>query len=53
MSGLNIVQHRMHLTSVLLDIAKNSELNSSLGFKGGTAAMIFYNLPRFSVDLDF
>jgi predicted nucleotidyltransferase component of viral defense system len=24
-----------------------------LGFKGGTAAMFFYNLPRPSVDLDF
>jgi len=24
-----------------------------LGFKGGTAAMLFYGLPRFSVDLDF
>ena len=24
-----------------------------MGFKGGTAAFMFYNLPRFSVDLDF
>ena len=53
MSGLNIVQHRMHLTGILLDIAKDSGLNSSLGFKGGTAVMLFHNLPRFSVDLDF
>jgi len=53
MSGLNIVQHRIHLTGILLDIAKDSELNSALGFKGGTAVMLFHNLPRFSVDLDF
>ena len=24
-----------------------------MGFKGGTAAMLFYDLPRFSVDLNF
>jgi predicted nucleotidyltransferase component of viral defense system len=53
MSGLNKTQHQMHLTTILLDIAKDSGLNSSLGFKGGTAAMLFYKLPRFSVDLDF
>ena len=29
------------------------EISSSLGFKGGTALMFFYDLPRFSVDLDF
>lgn len=28
-------------------------LRSILGFKGDTAAMLFYDLPRFSVDLDF
>lgn len=45
--------HKMYLTSVLLDIYKNPYLSNSLGFKGGTAAMLFYGLPRFSVDLDF
>ncbi|MCK9301490.1 MAG: nucleotidyl transferase AbiEii/AbiGii toxin family protein [Bacteroidales bacterium] len=29
------------------------ELAGILGFKGGTALMFFYDLPRFSVDLDF
>lgn len=38
---------------ILKDIYTDSDLNSLLGFKGGTALMFFYNLPRFSVDLDF
>jgi predicted nucleotidyltransferase component of viral defense system len=29
------------------------EIASSLGFKGGTALMFFYDLPRFSIDPDF
>jgi len=53
MSGLNIAQHKMHLSSILLDIAKDNQLSPVLGFKGGTAVMLFYDLPRFSVDLDF
>lgn len=28
-------------------------MSSVLGFKGGTAALLFYGLPRLSVDLDF
>ena len=32
---------------------KDPTLAASLGFKGGTCALIFYQLPRFSVDLDF
>jgi predicted nucleotidyltransferase component of viral defense system len=32
---------------------RDSYLAASLGFKGGTACYFFYNLPRFSVDLDF
>ena len=31
----------------------NATLAPLLGFKGGTCAYFFYNLPRFSVDLDF
>lgn len=38
---------------ILKDIYTDPDLNSLLGFKGGTALMFFYNLPRFSVDLDF
>lgn len=38
---------------ILKDIYTDPDLNNLLGFKGGTALMFFYNLPRFSVDLDF
>lgn len=53
MKALDIAKHRIHLTNILIDLYKNSSLASILGFKGGTAAMLFYKLPRFSVDLDF
>lgn len=53
MKALDITKHKIHLTNILLDVYKNSSLSSVLGFKGGTAAMLFYKLPRFSVDLDF
>ncbi|MDP1721669.1 MAG: nucleotidyl transferase AbiEii/AbiGii toxin family protein [Candidatus Gottesmanbacteria bacterium] len=53
MKALDITKHKTHLTNILLDIYKNSTLSPILGFKGGTAAMLFYKLPRFSVDLDF
>lgn len=43
----------MYLMQILTDIYSDRELSVNLGFKGGTAAMLFYNLPRFSVDLDF
>lgn len=45
--------HRNILISILKDIFRDSSLSPFLGFKGGTAAMLFYELPRFSVDLDF
>lgn len=50
---MDIKKHKINLTNILIDIYKDSLLSSSLGFKGGTATMLFYNLPRFSVDLDF
>lgn len=53
MKALDIAKHKIQLTNILLDVYKNSALSSVLGFKGGTAAMLFYKLPRFSVDLDF
>jgi len=53
MKALEITKHKTNLTNILIDIYKDSLLGSLLGFKGGTAAMLFYNLPRFSVDLDF
>lgn len=41
------------MVQVLKDIYSDAELANCLGFKGGTASMFFYELPRFSVDLDF
>ncbi len=50
---LDINRHRFFLVQILKDIYSDVELASTLGFKGGTAMMLFYNLPRFSVDPDF
>ena len=51
MSSIN--RHKFFLLQVLKDIYADAGLASRLGFKGGTAMMLFYELPRFSVDLDF
>lgn len=51
--ALNIAQHRNILLQILKDIYSDTTISGFLGFKGGTAALIFYNLDRFSVDLDF
>ena len=53
MRALNIKEHKTNLTNILIEIYKDATLGSVLGFKGGTAAKLFYDLPRFSVDLDF
>lgn len=45
--------HQDVFVSILRAIYSDSVLRTSMGFKGGTAAMLFYGLPRFSVDLDF
>jgi predicted nucleotidyltransferase component of viral defense system len=50
---LNISTHKTILVKILKDIYSNSILGNVLGFKGGTAANLFYGLNRFSVDLDF
>jgi predicted nucleotidyltransferase component of viral defense system len=50
---VNINKHKFFLTQVLKDIYSDIELANCLGFKGGTALMFFYDLPRFSIDLDF
>lgn len=50
---IDINKHKFYLVQILKDIYSDSELANSLGFKGGTALMFFYDLPRFSVDLDF
>lgn len=50
---LNIETHKNILVKILKDIYTDTALGPLLGFKGGTAALLFYGLPRFSVDLDF
>ena len=50
---LDIQKHKFILVSILKDIYSDVSLGSIFGFKGGTAFYLFYNLPRFSVDLDF
>ena len=41
------------MLQLLKDIFSDTLLSSVLAFKGGTATMFFYDLPRFSTDLDF
>jgi predicted nucleotidyltransferase component of viral defense system len=50
---LNIDRHKFILVQILKEIYSNISISSLLGLKGGTALYLFYNLPRFSVDLDF
>lgn len=50
---LNIESHKNTLVRILKDIYTDNTLGPLLGFKGGTAALLFYGLNRFSVDLDF
>lgn len=47
------IKHKTVLINILTKIYAEVELRTALGFKGGTAAMMFYDLPRMSVDLDF
>lgn len=50
---LDIKTHRTVLLQILKEIYTDTSLGPLLGFKGGTAAYFFYELNRFSVDLDF
>ena len=50
---LNKEKHRLVMGQVLKDVYSDVSISPLLGFKGGTCAYFFYNLPRFSVDLDF
>jgi predicted nucleotidyltransferase component of viral defense system len=50
---LDIDRHKFILVQILKEIYSNISISSLLGLKGGTAFYLFYNLPRFSVDLDF
>jgi predicted nucleotidyltransferase component of viral defense system len=50
---LNYLKHKNILVQILKDIYSDTFLATALGFKGGTAALLFYDLNRYSVDLDF
>lgn len=50
---LNYPKHKNILLQILKDIFSDTSLAPFLGFKGGTAALMFYDLNRNSVDLDF
>lgn len=43
--------HKQYLSLLLTELAK--AFPEKIAFKGGTCAHFFYNLPRFSFDLDF
>ena len=46
-------KHEIIFKNILKDIYGDRLLAPILGFKGGTACYLFYDLPRFSTDLDF
>ena len=50
---VDINKHKFFLVQLLKDIYADLDLANKLGFKGGTALMLFHDLNRFSVDLDF
>ena len=50
---MDLNKHKFYMLQILKDIFSDADLADCLGFKGGTALMFFYDLPRFSVDLDF
>jgi predicted nucleotidyltransferase component of viral defense system len=51
--AVDTAKHKNILVKILKDIYTDSTISAILGFKGGTAATLFYDLDRFSVDLDF
>ncbi|MEK7523481.1 MAG: nucleotidyl transferase AbiEii/AbiGii toxin family protein [Patescibacteria group bacterium] len=50
---LDYSKHKAILLQILKDIYSDTTIAPYLGFKGGTAALLFYDLDRKSVDLDF
>jgi predicted nucleotidyltransferase component of viral defense system len=53
MKSFDFQTHKKILVKILKDIYTDNSIGPVLGFKGGTAALLFYDLPRHSVDLDF
>src|SRR3989344_3230712 len=50
---LDYAKHKNILLQILKDVYLDTTIAPHLGFKGGTAALLFYDLNRDSVDLDF
>ncbi len=50
---ISYAKHKNILLQILKDIYSETAIAPHLGFKGGTAAHLFYDLNRNSVDLDF
>jgi predicted nucleotidyltransferase component of viral defense system len=50
---IDISTHKTILFQILKEIYTDTSISPHLGFKGGTAALMFYGLDRFSLDLDF
>ncbi len=50
---LKVVEHNAILIRLLSALFEDAMVGPLLGFKGGTAAVFFYGLSRFSIDLDF
>ena len=50
---LDYSKHKNILLQILKDIYSDTSIAPHLGFKGSTAALLFYGLTRDSVDLDF
>lgn len=50
---MNNDKYKLYMLRILKDVFNDPELSQILAFKGGTSLMFFYQLPRFSVDLDF
>ena len=50
---LDYSKHKNILLQILKDIYSDTSIAPFLGFKGGTAALLFYDLGRGSADLDF
>lgn len=45
--------HEINLRNILYKFYTDPKISSQLAFKGGTCLYMFYNLDRFSTDLDF
>jgi predicted nucleotidyltransferase component of viral defense system len=53
MKNDELQRHQLLMKQILLQCFRDKQLLPYLAFKGGTCLYFFYNLPRFSVDLDF